>query len=197
MNEKSSCPVLRGRDGVNTILLLDQHGIVLAAHHERKASQIGDDGTRPILSIQTEQGARLWELVRSKLAPDCRARAMQFLPVEPSASIAERAEPLVGVSLRDGGSGTDDFPPFAPSVARGTDLIQPAQGRRQIRVLGQGPLAGGLSRAIDIKDESGLSLSIHKLASLPLWAQRAREQIVEKERAQGFDGLWGERRQKA
>jgi len=64
----------------------------------RVASQIGDDGTRPILSIQTEQGALLRELVQSRIAPDGRERAMQFLPVEPIASIAERAEPLVGVS---------------------------------------------------------------------------------------------------
>jgi len=46
-------------------------------------------------------------------------------------------------------------------------------------------LAGGLTRAIDIEDHPSASLSIHQMACLPLFRERAAEQIVEKQGAQG------------
>jgi hypothetical protein len=38
--------------------------IVLAAHHERKAEQIGQDGSGPIQAVKPQQGAFFWKLVR-------------------------------------------------------------------------------------------------------------------------------------
>ena len=105
---------------------------------------------------------------------------------------------MVTVGLTDDGARPDDFPPLAPRVARSTDVIQPAKGRGQVFGLGQGALAGGFPRAIDVKDHPVVSRSIHQAPGLlARWREWAAEQIIEKERAQGFDGLLGQRRQKA
>jgi hypothetical protein len=58
-------------------------------------------------------------------------------------------------------------------------------------------LPGGLPRPIDVKDHACVACSIDKLAGVSLFVQRAREQIGEKERAQGFCGLPGQARKKA
>ncbi len=100
------------------------------------------------------------KLVRSEVATDGREGLAQFLPVESIASVANRAEPLVAVGLTDNSAGPDDFPTLAPCVASSTDFIQPAIGRWQLFCLGQGALAGGLTRAIDIEDHPLEALSI-------------------------------------
>ena len=75
--------------------------------------------------------------------------------------------------------------------------------RGQSFCLGQGALAGRLTRPIDIKDHPGVSCSIHQAPGLRLVGvvgvvqERATEQVIETERAQGFDGCFGQRRQKA
>ena len=95
---------------------------------------------------------------------------------------------------------THDLAALAPPVAGGTDIIQPAKGRGEFFYLGQGALAGRLTRAIDIKDHPCVSCSIHQTPDFPGWRlirERAAEQIIEKERAQGFDWRLGQRCQKA
>src|SRR6266699_349259 len=106
-----------------------QHGVLFAAHHEREASQICKHGPGAILPIEPQQGALLRELVCSEVATDGPEDLAQFRPVEPVASVAKRAEPLIAVGLADDGAGTDDFPTLAPCVASSTDFIQPAKGR--------------------------------------------------------------------
>jgi len=58
-------------------------------------------------------------------------------------------------------------------------------------------LAGRLACAIDIEDLPLDAYSIQQFASLPLFGERASEQIVEKQGAQGFDWLHCQSRQKA
>jgi len=58
-------------------------------------------------------------------------------------------------------------------------------------------LPGGLPRPIDVKDYMFVACSIDKLACVSLFVQRAREQIGEKERTQGFCGCPGQARKKA
>ena len=91
---------------------------------------------------------------------------------------------MEGVSLADDGAGSHHLPALAPGVARGTDVIQPAKGRRQVFSLGQGTLASCLACAIDIKDDPGVPRSIHQASSLFLVGvgrEWAAEQIVAKE----------------
>src|SRR2546421_8599949 len=95
------------------------------------------------------------------------------------------------MGLGDDGARTDDFPALAPGVARSTDLVQATLCWRQRLCLWQGTLPGGLPRPIDVKDYMFVACSIDKLACVSLFVQRAREQIGEKERAQGFCGCEG------
>lgn len=174
-----------------------QHGVIFAAHHEREACQIGDDGPCPILPIQPQQGADRRKLVCLQIAPDGGQRPTQFLPVASIAAVAETAEPVVTMGLGDDGARTDDLPALAPGVARSTDLVQATLCWRQRLCLWQGTLPGGLPRPIDVKDHLFVACSIDKRAGVSLFVQRACEQIGEKERAQGFCGSRGQARKKA
>src|SRR5712691_3974725 len=137
------------------------------------------------------------KLVCRQIAPDGAQCPAQFLPVESIASVAETAEPVVTMSLRDDGASTDDLPALAPRVARSTNLIQATLWCRQLLCLWQGTLPGGLPRPIDVKDHAFVACSIDKLAGVSLFVHRAREQIGEKERAQGFCSRPGQARKKA
>src|SRR5712692_4961323 len=174
-----------------------QHSVIFAAHDEREACQIGDDGSCPILSIQPQQGADWRKMARLQIASDSGQRPAQFLPVASIAAVAETAEPVVTMGLGDDGARTDDFPALAPGVARRTDLVQATLCWRQLLCLWQGTLPSGLPGSIDIKDHMCVACSIDELAGVSLCVQRAREQIGEKERAQGFCGSRCQARQKA
>ena len=99
--------------------------------------------------------------------------------------------------LRDGGARAHDLPTLAPGVAWCTQLPQPPLGRRPILCLWQSPLTGGLTCPIDIENDPLFAFSICKPTDLALVAQGAREQIVKKQRAQGFGGRLRQRGQKA
>jgi len=58
-------------------------------------------------------------------------------------------------------------------------------------------LTGSFPRAIDVKDPPAVSLPIYQPSRLLVGCQRAAQQVIEKERAQGFDGSLGEGGQKA
>jgi hypothetical protein len=60
---------------------------------------------------------------------------------------------------------------------------------------GRAAYAGSLACAIDIEDHPLAVLSIHQIACLPLFRERAALEIVEKECAQGFDWLLGQSRE--
>jgi hypothetical protein len=91
----------------------------------------------------------------------------------------------------------DDFPTLAPVVPSRTDLIQATLGSRQILRLRQGALASGLTRPIDVEDLPLSTCSVQQFASLLLLSERAREQILHKARAQGFNSLQGKDGKKA
>src|SRR6266516_50397 len=94
-----------------------EHGVLFAAHHEREACQIRQHGPGAVLPIEPEEGALLRKLVGSEVATDGREGLTKFLPVESVASVAKRAEPLVGVGLADDGTSPHDFPTLAPRIA--------------------------------------------------------------------------------
>lgn len=125
------------------------------------------------------------------------ARRSSSLPVVSIAAVAETAEPVITMGLRDDCASTDDLPAFASSVARRTDLLQATLWGRQLLCHRQGPLPGGLSCPIDVKDHACVACAINQLAGVSLGVQRAGEQIGEKERAQGFCGCPGQACQKA
>src|SRR5947208_12630452 len=128
-------------------------------------------------------------MVRLQIALNSGQPSAQFLPVTSIAAIAEAAEPVVTMGLGDDGARTHDLSALAPPVARRTDLVQATLWCRQLLCLWQGPLPGGLPRPIDVKDHVWGACSIDQLAGVSLCVQRARQQIGEKERAQGFGGL--------
>src|SRR5260370_932100 len=123
--------------------------------------------------VQWAQGARapgelLGDGVCGEVGTDDRGALAQSRPVEPVASVAKRAEPLIAMGLADDGAGPDDFPTLAPCVASSTDFIQPAKGRGQLFCLGQGALAGGLTPPIDIENDPPDTPSTHPTPSFPL-----------------------------
>ena len=132
-----------------------------------------------------------------QIALDGSQPPAEFLSVASIASVAETAEPLLAVSLRDNGAGTDDLPALAPGVARSADLVQAALWCRQFFCLRPRTLPGGLPRPIDVKDHVGVSCSINQLTDVSLFVQRACEQIGEKERTGRFCGLKAYARKKA
>jgi len=58
-------------------------------------------------------------------------------------------------------------------------------------------LTSSLTGPIKIKDDPLTACSIDQVPGLPLVCERTAEQIIEKERAQSFNRLLGQRRQKA
>src|SRR6266566_3437101 len=152
-----------------------QHGVIFAAHDKRKVCQVGDDGPCSILPIQPQQGADRRKMVRLQIAPDSAQRSAQFLSVASIAAVAETAEPVITMGLRDDGARTDDLSALASPVARSTHLSQATLWCRQFLCLWQGPLPSGLPRPINVKDHAGDSCAIDQLAGVSLCVQRARE----------------------
>ncbi len=113
-----------------------KRGVLLAASHKREIGQIGEDGPGAILSIEPEQGARLWKLVGREIPTNGRKRLSQFLPVLSIVAVSKTAEPVVTVGLTDDRARPYHLPTLAAPVARRTDLIQPAKGWRQVVALG-------------------------------------------------------------
>src|SRR6266566_5444470 len=114
-----------------------EHRVVFAAGHKGETTHVGEHGPGAILSIEPQQGALLWELVCREIATDGREALAQFRSVATVAAVAKRAEPLESVGLADDGARPHHLPTLAPGVARGTDVIQPAKGRRQVSVWGK------------------------------------------------------------
>jgi hypothetical protein len=165
-----------------------KRAVLLATGHEGEASQVSQHGSGPILPVESKQAVRLWELVCSQVPTNSRETPAQFLPVAPVAFVPKTAEPLKAVSLADDGSRPYHLPTLASHVARGADLIQSAKGWGQIVSLRQGALASGFARLINIKDDPLTTHSIQQASRLLVVRERANEQIIQKERAQRFDG---------
>src|SRR5690348_6535739 len=105
-----------------------EHAVLFPSGHESKTSQIGEHRPGAILSVEPEQSTLRWDLVRSELARDRREALAEFRSVASVATVAEAAEPLVAVSLRNNCARSDDLPTLASPVASSTDLIQPPIG---------------------------------------------------------------------
>jgi hypothetical protein len=97
-----------------------QQSIIFAARDIRQAGQVSEDCSSPILPIQAEKDVFFCKIVCLRICLDCRHSAAQLYAVLAVPRIAVRAEPLMRVRMEDGGAGSDNFPPFAPSVARST-----------------------------------------------------------------------------
>jgi hypothetical protein len=76
-----------------------EHGVLFAAHHEGETGQIGEHSPGAILAKDMEQAARLWQLVRRKIATNGRETLTQFHPVATIASVAKGAEPTFRYGL--------------------------------------------------------------------------------------------------
>ena len=171
-----------------------EHAVFFATGHKGKAGQIGEHRSGAVLAIKPQQGVFLWELICRQIATNGRERFPQFLSVSPVATVAKTAEPLIAVRLRNRCARPDDFPTFAPFVARGTDLIQSAEGLRQVSACGK-------ARWRAASRVPSMSNTIHvfptRSTRLPVCLSGVSgrlEQIVEKERPQGFD--WGLRQRR-
>jgi len=68
-------------------------GVLFTSCHKSESGQIREHGSGPILAVEPEQSAPLWELVGREIPTNGREAPTQFLPVAPVASVAKRAEP--------------------------------------------------------------------------------------------------------
>ena len=123
------------------------------------------------------------------MTPSASASSSRYSPLPLFPKLPSR---LSGVGLRNDGAGPNNLPTPAPGVPSSTDLIQATLGRGQVLRLRHGALASRSSRAIDVEDLPLDARSIQQLASLPLFGERAGEQILQKEYTQGFDSRRGE-----
>lgn len=170
---------------------------VFPAGHQREASHIGEDRSIALLPVTPDQRAFWWELRGSQRPANGRESLASFLPRASVPTVAETAEPMGAVRLRHGGPRPDCLSAFATSIARCTDLVQPTKSRRQVLPLRESALPRRFPRPINVKDFPGVPHAIQQFPRLPVGCERASEQIIEKERAQRFDGSFGERCQNA
>src|SRR5512135_220262 len=178
-------------------LRMIKDAVLFATRHKREASQVRENCSRAVLAVEPQQGLFRQELLRREVARDGGKRLSQFLSVAPVAFVAKTAEPLEAVGLADDRARPYHLPALAPSVARSTHLIQPAKGLRQVFRLRQRPLPSGFTRAINVENNPRVVRSIHQTSDLLFMRERATEQIIEKEGAQGFNGRFSQRCQKA
>ena len=108
--------------------------------------------------------------------------------------VSETAEPMIAMGLRNRCARANNLPAVAASVARGAHVIQPAKGWRKLIGLGQRTLPRCLSRSIDVEHDPGGSCSIQQDSGLLVGREGPNEQIVEKQRAQGFHRCFCQRR---
>jgi hypothetical protein len=88
------------------------------------------------LPIQPQKSAFLWKVVGRQIPTNGGEPLAQFFPIAPVPAVAETAEPLITVRLRNCCPRSDNLPTLAPSVARRADVTPPAKGRRKLIGLG-------------------------------------------------------------
>jgi hypothetical protein len=88
--------------------------------------------------------------------------------------------------LQRRGACADHLSSLAPGVARGAGRVEPPFRCREGRIAGQGPLARGLPRGIDIKDEVATPLPINDAANRFGGPARGLAGLLE-EGPKGFD----------
>src|SRR6266568_7037786 len=142
-----------------------QELIVTAPHDKRQSGQVGKDGSRAILSVEAQQHTFFRVVMGLAVALNGRHCPTQFGSVFPIAGVSKRAEKLMRMSLQDGGTGTHDFPTFAPAVCPRLQRAQTSLGSRPIRRFWQGTLAGRLPRPIHIEDKVMVPLPVEH----PAW----------------------------
>lgn len=100
-----------------------QYRVLLATGHKSKARQISEHRSGAILSVESEQGARLGALMRCQVTPDDCETLTQLLSVASVAAVAERTKLLVAMRLTDDRAGSDRLSSLASGVPRSADLI--------------------------------------------------------------------------
>src|SRR6266567_3489362 len=102
-------------------LSLRKQLLVFATHDHRQSRDVREGGSGPIPSVEPQQHTCCWQLMGHKVLLDLGHGSAEFLSGLAIAWPTERAEPLVGMSLQDRGSGADNFSSLPPSVARSTE----------------------------------------------------------------------------
>src|SRR5207302_2553443 len=119
-----------------------QELIVTTTHHKRQPGQISEDGSRPILPVETEQNTFFRVVMGFSVVLYGRDCSPQFCSVFPIAGVSKRAEKLMRMRLQNRRTAPHDFPPLASGVTRGTQGPQAPLWIWPIRRLRQSTLAG-------------------------------------------------------
>src|SRR6266496_930668 len=163
-----------------------EEAVIFAAHDVAQSSQVRKNGPIAILAIKSHDGLAKWERLclhigANRLHSLFELSAIVSVPC--SRCSRERACPLMRVCLENGRARSEHFTSLASCIARGTDFVQAALCGWKIRRAGQGSLAGGLSRAINIKYQPVRSLPVPQSTRFLPLLQRASQQIFQKESA--------------
>src|SRR5450631_4148948 len=164
--------------GLNERMIED--GVIFATHHKGKICQVCNDRPSAILSIDAQHSLRLPEVVCSQVAINGRERLAQFHSVVSIAWGAKRAEQVRTVSLTDNRPRPHDFSSLASGVARSTEVIQSSKGRWEFLCLRECPLACGLTRPVDVEDDSSDPYPVHQITDVVFLRERTTEQVIER-----------------
>ena len=149
-----------------------------------------EQGSRiPIQAVQTHNHAFGGKKKGCRRGGHDVGRTLQLLAIIAVAWPRERAEPLRGMRLQDGGPRSHDFPSFPPEIAFGRDLLQSSPRLGQGGPMRQGTLSCGRLGAIDIHDQPRLATAIPE----PTWTGMLspREHIFLKDLTERFDSARG------
>src|SRR6266567_3804888 len=159
--------------------------VVSAPQNPAESSQFLDQTSIAVLSIQAHHPLGTRKLLHFEIALYGSNSTLEVPPVVAIACSPKGAQPLMRVRLQHSGAGPDPFTSFASEIARRTHLAQPSVGRRMIWSLRQSPLARGLPRPIDIKDQPLVAVPI-PMSTWLLGRHRPGEHIFQQQGAQGI-----------
>src|SRR6266571_2349501 len=159
--------------------------VVSAPQNPAESSQFLDQTSIAVLSIQAHHPLGTRKLLLFYISLYVSNSTLEIPPVVAIACSPKGAQPLMRVRLQHSGAGPDPFTSFASEIARRTHLAQPSVGRRMIWSLRQSPLARGLPRPIDIKDQPLVAVPI-PMSTWLLGRHRPGEHIFQQQGAQGI-----------
>jgi hypothetical protein len=107
-----------------------QEAIVFSTHDRGQSTfvQINHHGIIPLLPIQSQDCLIQGYLLAGQIGGYESDDTQEFTSIISIACPSERAEPLMSMSLQNGGPGADDLTSFVPSVSRSADRIHTAVG---------------------------------------------------------------------
>ncbi len=128
----------------------DHHGQAGLVH-------LGNDGSIPILPIQTDQSHGMWQVRGIQIRVNGATGRPQFLAGVCIACSGEGSYPLTRMHLEDRGPAPHSLSSLASQISWRADLIQSSSGRRQLLTPLKGSLPGGLPSGVNIEDHMTLS----------------------------------------